>query len=202
MNLTEQERSAYADIWDSVEGYDRYAPGEQYLGLFTEIMKGCGKRPSETTILEAGCGSGKAGAKLAELGYSVRLFDLTNAGLVPEAQALPFYAGSIWQDLWPAVRGFGHPGRMSADFVYCCDVLEHLPKQFTMLAVDQMLRVARHGVFLSVALVPDGFGVWIGKELHQTVESFVWWRDSLRELAPVIEARDLQANAVFFLVRE
>jgi hypothetical protein len=83
------------------------------------------------------------------------------------------------------------------DWVYCCDVLEHVPPQFTMLAIDQMLRVARLGVFLSIALVPDQFGVWVGEALHQTVQPFVWWRDSLREVGEVVDARDLLIHGVY-----
>jgi hypothetical protein len=65
------------------------------------------------------------------------------------------------------------------------------------LAIDQMLRVAKEGLFLTVSLVQDSFGVWAGKSLHQTVQPFTWWKDSLKELGTVTEARDLISNAVF-----
>jgi hypothetical protein len=44
--------------------------------------------------------------------------------------------------------------------------------------------------------------VWIGKTLHQTVQPFTWWRDSFRELATVVECRDLFDNSVFLLERK
>ncbi len=202
MSVKSAETELYSDIWRDVTGYGQFAPGEQYLPLFTEIINLFpNRRPQNTTILDAGCGSGKAAAALHAASYNVRLCDLTDEGLVPEARHLPFYSASLWNDLYFVTRGFGHPNRTTADFVYCCDVLEHIPKQFTMLAIDQMLRVADTGLFLSVSLVPDSFGVWAGKNLHQTVESFVWWRDALRELGHVGEARDLLANAIFFVSR-
>jgi hypothetical protein len=108
---------------------------------------------------------------------------------------------SLWHDLWPIARATGHPNRTRFDYVYCTDVLEHIPPQFTMLVIDQLLRVAHKGLFLNVSLVPDSFGMWVGEPLHQTVEGFVWWRDSLRELGTVVEARDLIQSAVFLVTR-
>jgi hypothetical protein len=83
--------------------------------------------------------------------------------------------------------------------VYCTDVLEHIPTQFTMLAVEQMLRVARRGVFVAVSVVPDTFGVWAGKALHQTVQSYTWWKDSLSEIGLVTDARDLLHAGTFYV---
>jgi hypothetical protein len=108
--------------------------------------------------------------------------------LVDDARDFDFHSACLWHDL-------SHVGRF--DWVYCTDVLEHIPPQFTMLAIDQMLRVAKEGLFLTVSLVPDSFGVWAGKSLHQTVQPFQWWKDSLKELGTVTEARDLISNAVF-----
>jgi hypothetical protein len=60
-----------------------------------------------------------------------------------------------------------------------------------------MLKVAKEGLFLTVSLVPDAFGVWAGKSLHQSVFPFTWWKEALAEVGDVIEARDLISNAVF-----
>jgi hypothetical protein len=127
--------------------------------------------------------------------------DLTPDGLTPEAQRLPFVEAVLWRDLQPAVRAFAHPNRTTVDYIYCCDVLEHLPPQFTMLAIDQLLRVAQRGVFLSISLVPDNFGAWVGAPLHQTVQSFTWWRDGLAELGTVLEARDLLSTGLYWVRR-
>lgn len=206
--LLTAERALYEDIWTSVESYANHAPGQQYVEMFYEcavrgLQNGNPDRttfaPSDCTVLDAGTGSGKGALALKALTFRVYTCDVTNAGMVPEAQSLPYTDACLWHDLSPIARGVGHPGRTKFDFVYCCDVLEHIPTQFTMLAIDQMLRVARYGLFLSVSLVPDSFGVWAGKSLHQTVQSFVWWRDSLKELGTVEDARDLINDAVFFV---
>jgi hypothetical protein len=123
---------------------------------------------------------------LHNAGFYVEACDFTSEGF-HAADAL-FHEACLWSDL-------SHLG--SFDWVYCTDVLEHIPPQFTMLAIDQMLKVAKQGLFLTVSLVPDSFGVWAGKSLHQTVQPFTWWKDSLAEVGTVVEARDLISNAVF-----
>ena len=70
----------------------------------------------------------------------------------------------------------------------------------TMLAIARMLEASTRGVFLSIALVPDQFGILVGRPLHLTVKPFTWWRDRIRELGTVAECRDL-IDAGLFLVK-
>lgn len=195
--ILERERTLYRDVWASLEAYGEHAPGEHYLPLFLQMV---GDRRG--TVLDAGTGSGKGAVALARAGFDVRLCDVTPEGLVPEAKGLPFYEACLWSSLADVTRNFGTWGRQRADWVYCTDVLEHIPPQFTMLAIDQMLRVARHGLFLSVSFAPDNFGVWAGVALHQTVQPFTWWRDALREVGELVEARDLVGTGVFLVKPE
>lgn len=186
--ITRQERALYEQMWD-IPAYETHAPGEQYVSIFAEHV------PSPARVLDAGTGSGKGALALAAAGYEVCCCDLTDAGLVEDARRLPFFEACLWRSLRPQVRvGW-------VDAVYCTDVLEHLPTQFTMLAVEQMLRLTERGVFVAVSLTPDQCGAWVGKSLHQTVQSFVWWRDSLREVGRVPDARDLLNDAVFWVER-
>jgi SAM-dependent methyltransferase len=193
---TATETEKYADVWQALPQYATYSPGAELLPLFLQMVG-----ESRGTVLDAGTGSGKGALALSAAGFDVTCCDVTAAGLVPEAQMLPFYVTSLWHDLWPVARGAGHPGRTRFDYVYCTDVLEHIPPQFTMLAIDQMLRVAQKGLFLGISLRADEFGTWVGQPLHQTVQSFTWWRDSLKELGEVVEARDLFSEAVFLVGR-
>lgn len=186
MSVVEAERALYRDIW-ALDSYAQYAPGEVYLPAFLTLAGSMRPR----TVLDAGCGSGKAAVALVREGFRPTLFDLTNDGLIEDAKALPFVEGCLWRPSAALDRWF--------DYVYCCDVLEHVPPQFTMLAIDQLLRRTRIGLFLTVSLVPDVFGAWAGKPLHQTVQPFTWWRDSLRELGTVTDARDLHESALFFV---
>jgi SAM-dependent methyltransferase len=189
MTLQQTETDLYAGVWGSLEHYGTVAPGVRYLPAFLDCVGA-----SRGHVLDAGTGSGKGALALAAVGFRVTCCDLTDSGLVDDARALPFHVACLWGDL----RGLA-PLWRTFDYVYCTDVLEHIPPQFTMLAISQMLRVAKRGLFLSVSLVPDQFGVWAGRPLHQTVEPFVWWRDSLGELGDVVDARDLHDNACFFV---
>lgn len=186
--LRAAETALYEATW-TVPHYADHAPGVLYLPILREHV------PPPACILDAGTGSGKGALALAAAGYDVRLCDLTDAGLVDEARGFPFAPACLWQALRPQIRvGW-------VDAVYCTDVLEHVPEQFTMLAVEQMLRVAQRGLLLSVSTQPDGFGAWVGRPLHQTVQPFTWWRDALREVGHVVDARDLVGPAVFWVER-
>jgi len=192
--IQQRERQKYDDLLLSVEQYGAFSPAERYLPVFLSLIG-----EARGTVLDAGCCTGKGGLFLQAHGFDVTLCDLTPSGLVDEARTLPFVQGSIWQDLSSIARAKGHPCRTRFDYVVCCDVLEHLPTHFTMLAIEQLLRVTRHALFLSIGLVPDVFGVWTGTRLHQTVEPFQWWRDAIRELGHVTDARDLRESATFLV---
>jgi hypothetical protein len=62
-----------------------------------------------------------------------------------------------------------------------------------------LLEVARRGVFLSISLMPDEFGAFVGKRLHQSVQTFVQWRDQLHAIGTVVEARDLLHCGVYLV---
>lgn len=185
MNIVDVERVKYEDMW-SVEAYASHSPGEMFLPLFLDMIGS-----SRSSIIDAGCGSGKGALALHGAGFNVRCCDLTDAGLMPEARTFPFNKVCLWDDLVPTV-GF-------VDWVYCCDVLEHIPTEFTMLVISRLLDIARKGVFLSISFAPDVMGAWIGKPLHQTVQSFMWWRDNLNAIGELVEARDLLNSGVFLV---
>jgi 2-polyprenyl-3-methyl-5-hydroxy-6-metoxy-1,4-benzoquinol methylase len=183
--IATKEQELYSSVWASIDDYELYSPGETYLPLFLDMIG-----ETRGSILDAGCGSGKGAIALKAAGFDVTMCDMTAEGLVPEAQDIPFTFRVLW-----------HPSKQQYDFAYCCDVLEHIPPQFPMLVVSRLLEAAPR-VFLSVCNVQDSAGVWIGKTLHQTVQPFTWWRDSFRELATVVECRDLFDNSVFLLERK
>lgn len=186
---TQQDTAKYAELWASLPAYGVHAPGLDVLPVFQSVA------PAPASVLDAGAGSGQASVALRDAGYDVTLCDLTPEGLCAEARTLPFHTACLWKPLRSQVR----KGRF--DYVYCVDVLEHIPPQFTMLAIDQMLAVATKGVFLGIALVPDQFGVWMGGPLHLCVQPFTWWRDCLRELGTVVEARDLLHRGLYMVTR-
>lgn len=195
------ELETYSDLWQAVSNYGDFSPGEQYAEVFASIVG-----DARGTVLDAGCGTGKGGVALAKLGFTVTLVDITPAGLAPEAKDLPWRPGCLWHDLRSGGAFFDHRrqevtkvSNSQYDWVYCCDVLEHIPTELTMLVAFRLVQATKRGVFLSVSLMPDAFGAWIGKRLHRTVQPFVWWKAALSEVGRVKEARDLLHTALFYL---
>lgn len=195
--VADRERILYEDVYDTIPTYRDFSPGELYASMFAQMVRERGW--NHGYILDAGCGTGKGAVALAKQGMPVHLMcDLTYFGVIEEAFQIPFKEAVLWLPLLPQL---GWPGLGSRfDLVYCCDVMEHLPKEFTMLAVARMLEVARHAVFFSISLAHDRMGAWLGKSLHKTVEPFTWWRDALSEVGVLEESRDL-LNTGIYLVR-
>jgi len=194
MGIVAAERELYSDVFSTIEQYSDHSPGEKHVSMFLEMAKI--DYPSYYTILDAGCGSGKGAIALRDAKFgTVYMCDITPDGLVPEARDIRFTQTALWNHLPSTI--FPHAGKV--DYSYCCDVLEHIPKEFTMLVLSRLLEVTRRGVFLTISLVPDSFGYLAGRPLHQTVESFVWWRDRLNTLGRVVEARDIMGYGVYLV---
>jgi 2-polyprenyl-3-methyl-5-hydroxy-6-metoxy-1,4-benzoquinol methylase len=187
------ERDTYEEMW-GVEQYANHSPAERVVQVFDSLVRERGWNPRDETVLDAGCGSGKGAIALAALKYHMTGCDLTDVGLVPEAKVFPFFVANLWEPLnGRYVQGGAY------DWVFCCDVMEHVPTFYGGLAITQMLKRARKGLFLSVSFTEDAFGLWVGRPLHLTIQSFPWWRDNLNELGKVVEARDMISNGVFLV---
>lgn len=184
--ILQNERETYREVWQ-IPKYGVYSPGEDVVDMFIDMAQ----TTMMGSILDAGCGSGKGALALHKRGFVVSMCDITDEGLVDEAKTLPFYEVCLWHNI---IRRTG-----PRDWVYCCDVLEHVPTPFTMLVVQRLLEVARRGVFLSIATQRDENGAWVGKSLHQTVQTFVQWRDQLSELGRVKECRDRTVTGLYLL---
>lgn len=187
------ERSLYERAWALPE-YAQWSPGLAALGVkqgrddpdhdrFTRLVEPYG------SVIDFGCGSGVAGVELARRGFTVRLVDQTDAGLVSDARTLPFHKQPIWKEP-PAYVNHG----------FCVDVLEHLPTEMISLSVYQMVRFTQ-SVYLEVSTEPDAFGTLVGEPLHKTVKPFVWWRDLCGEIGTVIHGIDMLTRACFVVER-
>jgi 2-polyprenyl-3-methyl-5-hydroxy-6-metoxy-1,4-benzoquinol methylase len=201
------ETALYHNAWN-MGGYGDFSPGEKYLPIFLDAITGGdpGMRfaGSWLNVLDAGAGSGKGTQALLDKGFKVAMCDLSFEGLEdPQLRySIPAVEVSLWHDLsfFPYVAKVCDPAfEPGFQWGYCCDVMEHIPPQFTMLVVQQILNIVQGGVFFSISLVHDQFGFFAGEPLHKTVEPFTWWRDSLGELGKVTDARDL-GNVGTYLV--
>lgn len=197
-SVYDAERAKYAQLWNSVADYRKVSFGEMLVGPFLALS---GAKPG-AHLVDVGCGVGRASLAFAKLGLLVEMVDLSVDCLDPEVKAvvddedasvwLGFSEACLWKD-WTH-------GQTDFHWAFCCDVLEHIPTEFTMLVVDRCLQAAERA-FLHINFDPDHFGQTIGQPLHVTVQPFTWWRDRLADLGHLVEARDMMGHGLFILER-
>ena len=188
-STTEVEKTKYEEMW-SIPSYGDISPGADIADAFAKIS-GC--KPGET-LIDLGTGSGKAALRLQNhYRLNVQTLDITTSCMIPDA--FDSFSGthietSLWSN-WPDTLPAS--GAVLFDFAYCCDVMEHIPAEFTMLCLNNMFRTARH-VFIQVDVEPEGWGRLINETLHLTVMPFEWWRDHIAEFGEILDCRDMIAK--------
>ena len=185
------ERQKYEEIWGHKEYRDK-SPGLENVERFMSVMK-----PEKgETLIDIGCGSGVAGLEFERLGLDVWYLDITDAGLEQKVNRKRF----IRQPLWEEWRHFGPDGMDGWNYGwrygFCCDVMEHIPTEYSMLVVDRILRSCGTTWF-HIAMFRDGFGKMIGKPLHLTVKPYSWWLEHIGGIGNILDARDLCGMGLF-----
>jgi SAM-dependent methyltransferase len=177
--MTEQEK--YERMW-AISEYRTLSPGEDAVPAFLKQVTERG------TLLDIGCGTGRAGLKLKEAGFDVTLMDFTDNSRDYHALTLPFVRHDLTQSL-----------PLAATYGYCCDVMEHI-------APDQIVRVllnilwATDRTFFQISTEPDRFGAVINQDLHLTVMPGSWWLDTIRVLGVTVDWFEETAGDIQCLV--
>jgi hypothetical protein len=184
-DVTAPERAKYEKMW-TVPLYFENSPGLDNVDRFIKTME---PKPG-STVIDLGCGAGVAGLELERRGFRVTYLDLVDTALNPEVDRVHFMGAPLWGN-WRRPMGW--------DYGFCCDVLEHIPTEYTMLAIQRIVRSCRVS-WLQIALEPDVFGQVIGQPLHLTVQPFDWWRDRIASLGELIVARDLCGVGLYVVV--
>ena len=164
------------------------------MKAFEEIAK-----PEEgSSIIDFGSGTARASLALAQLGFRVQMLDITEQSMDSEVEDYlvdnPVNLKFKEVNLWDTNSMFQY----HAEYGYCCDVMEHIPTEYVMLVLNNILACTPRAFFY-ICLVPDAFGQIIGKPLHLTVKPFLWWREKLNEVANVVDARDLLHNGMYYV---
>jgi len=155
-SLEQHEREKYQKIWSFPE-YRRYSPGESSAPrAFDKLSMRSGQ-----TLYDMGCGTGRAGQWFANKGLDVTLVDF--APNAPEVD-LPFIEACLW----------GLPDMPIVDYVYCTDVLEHIPPEKVDDVIAGLKSVGKR-LYLQIHCNEDGFGSLINERLHLTVQPPKWW---------------------------
>ncbi len=194
------ERARYERLWGAVPDYRRDAPGTSHVPTFFERA-----RPHRgASVIDFGCGTGRAARDIWMLGEDLRVTMLDFAGncLDPEIAKVA---------MSPVGQQFGVRFQVAdltlpidlptiADFGYCTDVMEHVAPA----DVDAVLRnvlVAAKRVFFAISTVPDHFGAVLdGSPLHLTVQPHEWWAEKFKSMGVRIDwSRDLEEVSLFYV---
>lgn len=177
------EREKYTEIWKNDE-YREYSHGENRIDVFLEAAK-----PAPGSLVaDIGCGTGRASIALAKRGMAVHLVDFADNCRDPEALEYPFTVADIRREI---------PVR--ADYVYCVEVLEHIPPEEIDASLDNIRSVAPCA-FIQVGTGTDAMGELIGEELHLSVHDAEWWRTKFMEHGyTVLFFEETETSAAFLL---
>lgn len=172
----QSEKEKYTVIWKCDE-YRLFSPGESSIKHFKiiDFLRKCKVK----TVLDAGCGTGKLMRFLIEEcgdEFSVHGFDIAENCLDPFFDNIKndiLTVGVLWDE-----KDFNR----KYDAIICTDVLEHIPTEKVKLVLDNFYRCTKTFCYLSIALLPDGFGPEIiGQPLHLTVKEPNWWITQIKE---------------------
>jgi hypothetical protein len=164
MNTVEAERVKYSRMWLEVPGYRTNSPGERLVPKFLELAQW----EKDDSLIDCGSGTGRASKLLSDAGFDVTMLDLVSESTDPGI-TLPFIEACLCH----FVDKF--------DWVYCCDVLEHIPTEHVDEVLDNLAAMTGYGAFMQIAMFHDGFGQMIDDTLHLTVQPAEWWMEKINK---------------------
>jgi SAM-dependent methyltransferase len=186
--LINEEQVKYLKCWED-ERYRKWSPGEQCVDLFLETAK-----PEKgETLVDWGCGTGRASVKLADAGLDVTLIDFASNCLDPVASER-LGDKFIEHDLT-------RPTMLRADYGYCCDVMEHIPEEDVDKVLTNILQNSLH-VFFQISTVEDHFSHVIDVEghLHLTVKPYAWWLQKFVDFGCIVHySNEFPSHCIFYV---
>lgn len=189
MDVAAAERSKYEQVWRRA-AYRRGSPGEFWAWQFIKLA-----RPARgESIVDFGCGPGRAALMFERFGLDVRLLVDIAANCLDRDVAAELGARLLVAPLWDLP-----PGTPAADWGFCVDVMEHIPPERVDDTLAAILAASRR-CFFHICLRADHFGPkLLGEPLHLTVRPFAWWRSTLARHGIIADGRDLIDNALFIV---
>lgn len=177
------ERDKYRRIWED-RSYGDVSPGSRNVGFFLDKFKPTG------TVIDFGCGSGKAGALIAKnSACQVILADFAENCLDREISGtLPFYTADLRHEM--SIRG---------DYGFCCDVLEHIPPEDVDSTICNIMACVAKS-FFQISTVDDKWGITIGHPLHLSVHPASWWKERFQSLGFAIDWMDESEMEAYFFI--
>ena len=176
--LAVAEATKYRAMWARPE-YRRWSPGEAHAPVAAERL---GMKWGDT-LYDLGCGAGAAVPEFARRGLLVRAIDIAlSPELIGDAVQKTKHLPLIYLPMWTIACLWSLPlDYPRRDWVFCCDVLEHIPPAKVGAVLDAIARLMKKGGYLTIHCGPDGMGKLIGETLHLTVREPEWWVAEIRQ---------------------
>lgn len=176
-----EEQQKYEAMWALPE-YRKWSPGEDAVDAFFDLVK------PQRTVIDFGCGTGRAALKIQERGCEVIAIDFASNCLDHAARGLRFFTMDM-----------SKPMPFKAPFGFCADVMEHVPPA-QVGAVIENIMAAAGTVFFQISTVPDAMGAHINQPLHLTVQGHWAWLALFQEMGLVVTSAENKGNASQFVV--
>jgi hypothetical protein len=205
MGITE-EKEKYLKCWD-VDEYRAFSPGEENLPMFLEAYEDVMEDDSPLTLIDWGCGTGRASLALYDKGFDVTMVDFAIncldekvADAVKNEEVLDAHT-TFTQALKFVEHDITKKIKLRSQFGYCCDVMEHLPPDQVDDALEVILENSRN-VFFQICTTEDHFGKHpaINHPLHLSVHGYQWWLKKLVGHGCIIHRSIEKPGHVMFFV--
>jgi len=170
-NVYLKEKQKYTLLWSSIPEYREESAADFLIPVFLSYFSP--QIQSGQRIIDFGCGVGRSAIPLLSKGLLVDLVDFAEPCLDPEIFLLTASRKALF---WEACLWDLPPELLSADWIVCFDVLEHLPEEKIGTALQGMAQKMRKGGLFSIDLRKDQFGSVIGDNLHLTLKPKEWWQ--------------------------
>lgn len=192
-----REKDKYDVIWRDYPTYRDCSPGEAFAPFFFDGFKG--EIRAGQTIIDFGCGTARVAKEFIAKGLNVTLVDISPYCLDEEIRnLLPLFSNQIHFHqgcLWSLPKSI-----KSSYWMYCCDVLEHIPEEYIETCLDQIAKRTRFGGYFSICLKEDLAGKKLGHPLHLTVKEKDWWEEKINKHFTII-GQDAVADDLYFNCR-
>ncbi len=179
-----KEKAKYDLIWSQYPSYRDCSPGEVFAPFFLRYFSS--ELKPVQSIIDFGCGTGRAANAFIAQHLDVRLVDFSPHCLDEQISALvhlcPESLSFTEACLWKLPETL-----KAAEWIYCCDVLEHIPQRRINQVLKGMAERMKLGGYLSICLQEDLSGKQLGFPLHLTVKDRTWWLKKLSNYFTVLK---------------
>jgi len=190
-----EEKKKYIRCWD-VDDYRKFSPGEKLVDLFLETAK-----PEDgDTVVDWGCGTGRAAKLLHDAGMDVTAVDFAYNCLDSDVKA------ELGEDFRFIERDITEPVSMPSKYGFCTDVMEHIPPEDVDKVLRNILNNSQH-VFFQISTQKDHFGAHPEiarngerEHLHLTVWNYSTWLKKFVEHGVIVNHSNDLGGAVIFYV--